>query len=470
MLERYATDAMRRIWSEPGRLKLWRDIQALVCRAYGRVHCQAYGETPSPQRDNFFPPPVVERITQGLHFIPEEAGVLDERAVQNFADWYDFQAFRSLENNLQHESLAFLTQLGRQLDAWTLPRFGESYERFLHFGMTSSDMLDTGFALQLQAAGKRIASSLETLAQTLKHKIETTQTVLTIGRTHGQPAEPMALALKFASFYAECRRNQQRLDGALEEVRTCSLSGPVGNYSTVPPEVEAYLAQSLNLKPEPIATQIIPRDRHAHLMCCLGLIAAFVERVALQIRLLQQAEIGELQEPFGTQQRGSSAMPHKRNPIMAENLCGLMRRVRTNVPAALENISQWHERDMAHSSTERHIWPETCALCEFALIRLERILAGLTLCHEALQKNRHQTLGFLSHQLLGLLIRKGMRREQAYQKIQKIFEQPLQTEKQLRAELEAGLGDSLTETDIQQLLDPEPFLRHTPFILERLLS
>jgi adenylosuccinate lyase len=292
--------------------------------------------------------------------------------------------------------------------------------RYLHLGLTSSDLLDTTFALQLCEASDLLLAELDALLAALKRRALEHQWTLCIGRSHGIHAEPMTFGLKLAGFHAEFARNRRRLEQARAEVATCAISGAVGTFANVDPEVEARVAARLGLRPEPISTQVIPRDRHAVLFATLGVIASSIERIATEIRHLQRTEVGEVAEPFGAGQKGSSAMPHKRNPVLAENLTGLARLVRAAVIPALENVALWHERDISHSSVERVIAPDTTIALDFALHRLTGLIGGLEVDVERMRANLDSSRGLIhSQQVLLALTEAGLDRQAAYAIVQR---------------------------------------------------
>ena len=292
--------------------------------------------------------------------------------------------------------------------------------KFLHKGMTSSDILDTCFNIQLVQSGKIIDKDIDQILKVLKKKASKYKNTICIGRSHGIHAEPTTFGLKLASFYEEFKRNKKRLKNAIDEISTCAISGAVGTFANIDPRVESYVAKKFDLKAEPISTQIIPRDRHAYYFSVLAIIAGSIERVATEIRNLQKTEVQEVEEFFGNKQKGSSAMPHKRNPILSENLTGLARMVRSYVVPALENISLWHERDISHSSVERNIGPDSTITLDFALIRLKNILNTMNVYPKKMLKNLDITSGLIFSQKVMLeLTNYGFSREKAYRIVQK---------------------------------------------------
>ena len=286
--------------------------------------------------------------------------------------------------------------------------------------MTSSDVLDTCYNLQLKQSGEILIKNLNTLISSLKKQSLKHKYTLCIGRSHGIHAEPITFGLKLLTFYKEFQRNRKRLEDSIKEISTCAISGAVGTFANVDPRVEAYVAKKLKLKPEPVSTQIIPRDRHAQYFSTLGIIASSIERLATEIRHLQRTEVHEVEEFFGTKQKGSSAMPHKKNPILTENLTGLSRLIRSNVIPALENIVLWHERDISHSAVERNIGPDTTIALDFALVRLNDVIKNLNIFPKKMLANLNITKGlFFSQRVLLELTNEGFTREQAYSLVQK---------------------------------------------------
>ena len=316
-----------------------------------------------------------------------------------------------IESKVHHDVIAFLTSITEKV--------GDE-GKFLHYGMTSSDVLDTSFNIQLVQASKIISKDIDEILQVLKNKSLKYKKTICIGRSHGVHAEPTTFGLKLLSFYEEFKRNKKRLESAVKEVSTCAISGAVGTFANVDPKVETYVAKKLNLKVEPISTQVIPRDRHAYYFSVLAIIAGSIERVATEIRNLQKTELQEVEEFFDKKQKGSSAMPHKKNPILSENLTGLARMVRSYVVPALENISLWHERDISHSSVERNIGPDSTITLDFSLNRLKNILQNMQVYPKKMLKNLNITNGLIFSQRVMLeLTKRGASREKAYGVVQK---------------------------------------------------
>ncbi len=324
---------------------------------------------------------------------------------------FDVERIDEIEREVKHDVIAFLTSVAEYV--------GED-ARFVHQGMTSSDVNDTTFAVQLKQAAELLLKDLDALLAALKRRIEEHRDTICIGRSHGIHAEPTTFGIKLAGHYAAFRRARERMEFALKEIATCKISGAVGTYATITPEVEEYVAEKLGLSPETVATQVIPRDRHAMFFCTLGVIASSVENLAVEIRHLQRTELREAEEFFSPGQKGSSAMPHKRNPILSENLTGLARIVRSAVTPALENVALWHERDISHSSVERVMAPDACIALDFALMRLSGLIDKLIVYPENMKANMERTGGlYFSQKVLLALTQAGVTREDAYRIVQR---------------------------------------------------
>ena len=376
MISRYSRKELTNIWSEENKYKIWLDIEIAAAQAMEKL---GY-------------------IPRGVSSIVKKKGKINVKRIH------------AIETKVKHDVIAFLTSITEKAGIKA---------RYLHQGMTSSDILDTGFNIQLIQSGKILLKDIDKILTVLKKQAKKYKLTPCIGRSHGIHAEPITFGLKLASFYEEFKRNKKRLVSAIEEVSTCAISGAVGTFSNISPNVEKYVAKKLNLKVEPISTQIIPRDRHAFYFSVLGIIAGSVERVATEIRHLQRTEVYELQEFFSQNQKGSSAMPHKKNPILSENLTGLSRMVRSYVSPALENIALWHERDISHSSVERNIGPDSTITLDFALNRLKNILRDLNVYPQKMIKNLNVTNGLIYSQRVMLeLTLNGISREKAYKIVQ----------------------------------------------------
>ena len=377
MIERYSRNEIRKIWEEKNKYQIWLDIEITVAQAMEK-----------------------------LKIIPKGIASKTKKKAK-----IDVQRIHKIESKVHHDLVAFLTSITEKVGV---------EGKFLHKGMTSSDVLDTCFNIQLLQAGKIITKDIDELLKVLKNKSLKYKNTICIGRSHGIHAEPTTFGLKLASFYEEFKRNKKRLKSAIDEISTCAISGAVGTFANIDPKIETYVAKKFNLKPEPISTQIIPRDRHAYYFSILGIIAGSVERVATEIRNLQKTELQEVEEFFDKKQKGSSAMPHKKNPILSENLTGLARMIRSYVVPSLENISLWHERDISHSSVERNIGPDSTVTLDFALFRLKNILKNMNVYPKNMLKNLNISKGLIFSQRVMLELTKyGFSREKAYKIVQK---------------------------------------------------
>lgn len=380
MIPRYARKAMTDIWSAETKFRIWFEIEAHAADANAE-----------------------------LGVIPKEAAakVWEKGGPATF----DIDRIDEIEKVVKHDVIAFLTHLSEIVGPEA---------RFVHQGMTSSDVLDTCLAVQLKRAADLLIADVDKLLEALKKRAIEHKLTPTIGRSHGIHAEPTTFGLKLAGYYAEFVRARARLVVARDEVATCAISGAVGTFANIDPAVEAHVAEKLGLTVEPVSTQVIPRDRHAAFFAALGVVAASVERLSVEIRHLQRTEVGEAEEYFSPGQKGSSAMPHKRNPILSENLTGLARMVRAYVTPALENVALWHERDISHSSVERYIGPDATITLDFALGRLAGVVEKLVVYPEKMQKNLDATHGLVHSQRVMLaLTQKGVARETAYALVQR---------------------------------------------------
>ncbi len=342
-----------------------------------------------------------------------ELGVVPKKAAANIWKKGKFNAAKidEIEKVTKHDVIAFLTNVAEYV--------GED-ARFLHQGMTSSDVLDTCLSVQLNQSAEILVKDMQALLKALKKRALESKDMLCMGRSHGIHAEPVTMGLKFARFYAEMERNLERLKQAKKEIATCAISGAVGTFANIDPKVEAYVAKKMGLIVEPVSTQVIPRDRHAYFFSVLGVIASSIENIAVEIRHLQRTEVLEAEEFFSKGQKGSSAMPHKRNPVLSENLTGLARYVRSGVIPAMENVALWHERDISHSSVERMIAPDVCVVLDFALARLTGLVENLVLYPENMLKNLNKLGGIVfSQRVLLALTQKGVSREDAYSIVQR---------------------------------------------------
>jgi len=377
MIPRYSREEIIKIWEPKNRYNLWLDIELHAAKAM-----ELYKIIPKGTSSK----------------IRKKAKINVERINQ-------------IEKKTKHDVIAFLTSIAEKVG---------SDAKYLHQGMTSSDILDTCFNIQLKQSGKILLKDIDSILISLRKKIIKYQNTLTIGRSHGIHAEPITFGLKLATFYEEFKRNRNRLKLAIDEISTCAISGAVGTYAHINPKIEKYVAKKLDLKPEPISTQIIPRDRHAVFFSSLGIIASSAERLATEIRHLQRTEVLECEEFFSSGQKGSSAMPHKKNPVLSENITGLSRLVRSYVSPAMENIVLWHERDISHSSVERNIGPDATVTLDFLLNRLNNVIKNLVIHPDKMLKNMNSLKGLIFSQGIMLkLTQRGVSREVAYKVIQK---------------------------------------------------
>ncbi|MEJ7554833.1 MAG: adenylosuccinate lyase [Aquificaceae bacterium] len=433
MIERYTRREMGQIWSDLNKFKLWLKVELAVCRAWHK-----------------------------LGKIPQEA--LKEIEKRTFVDEKVVEKIYQYERVYKHDVLAFVSAINEQIP---------EYSHYFHMGLTSSDVVDTALALQIREALGLILEGLEKVLQRLRSLAIEHKNTLMMGRTHGVHAEPITLGLKFLSWYEEMKRNKKRLLQALEDISYGKLSGAVGTYSNLDPRVERLALEELGLKVEPVSTQVVPRDRHAQVMYALASTACALERFATEIRHLQRTELLEVLEPFGKGQRGSSAMPHKKNPIHAERLCGLARIIRANLLVALENIPLWHERDISHSSAERVILPDSTIALDYMLNLFLEVLEGLVVNPERMLRNMELSHGlFASSKVLVKLMEKGVHRDKAYDMVQRCamrsWEEGIAFEKSLMEDQEVSAF--LSQEEIRQALDPWSFLKHIDQIYERSLD
>ena len=377
MIERYTRKEIKSIWEDFNRYSIWLDIELAAAEAMEKL--------------KIIPKGVVRKIKS-------KAKINPKRILQ-------------IENKVKHDIIAFLTSITEKAG---------KEARYLHKGMTSSDVLDTCFNLQLKQSGNILLKDIDELLKSIKKQALKHKFTLCIGRSHGIHAEPITFGLKILTFYQEFLRNKKRLETSIDEISTCAISGAVGTFANIDPRVENYVAKKLKLKVEPISTQIIPRDRHAQFFSTLGIIASSIERFATEIRHLQRTEVLEVEEFFGKKQKGSSAMPHKKNPILSENLTGLARLIRSYVIPSLENVALWHERDISHSAVERNIGPDATIALDFALHRLSNVIKNLNIYPKKMKKNLDLTNGiFFSQRVLLELTNVGFTREQSYKIVQR---------------------------------------------------
>ena len=377
MIERYSRKEIRSIWEDKNKYSIWLKIELAAAEAMERYKI----------------------IPRGI-----------SKKVKSKAK-IDVKRILQIEEKVKHDVIAFLTSVSEK---------SGREARFLHKGMTSSDVLDTCFNLQLKQSGEILLKDINQLLISIKRQAIKHKYTLCIGRSHGIHAEPITFGLKMLTFFQEFKRNKKRLENSIKEISTCAISGAVGTFANVDPRVERYVAKKLKLDVEPISTQIIPRDRHAQFFSTLGIIASSIERFAIEIRHLQRTEVLEVEEFFGKKQKGSSAMPHKKNPILSENLTGLARLIRSSVIPAFENVALWHERDISHSAVERNIGPDTTIALDFALVRLSNVIKNLNVYPKKMFQNLNITNGiFFSQRILLELTNVGFTREDAYKIVQK---------------------------------------------------
>ncbi|MFQ5666292.1 MAG: adenylosuccinate lyase [Candidatus Binatia bacterium] len=427
MIERYTRPQMAAIWAEEEKLRLWLEVELLACEALA-----ARSEIPR-----------------------EVPATLRARATVSV------ERMRTIEQSVAHDVIAFVTAV-----AETCGPEG----RYLHLGLTSSDVLDTAFAVQLVRAASLLIEGATTLRDTIRSQAERYRGTIMVGRTHGMHAEPTTFGLKLAGWYTEMQRNLERLRAARDAVRVGTLSGAVGTFAHLAPEVEAYVCTHLGLEPEPVATQVVPRDRHAQFFATLAVVAGSVERFALEIRHLQRSEVREAEEPFGGTQKGSSAMPHKRNPVLSENVTGLARLVRAYAGAAFENIALWHERDITHSSVERVIGPDATTVVDFMLYRMAAIVRALVVHPDAMQANLERCRGaILSEAVLLALVRKGAAREEAYRWVQRNGLKAMTDGANFQAEVtrDPDISRYLTPGELGALFDLRHQLRYEGTLFQR---
>jgi adenylosuccinate lyase len=436
MVPRYARPAMTAIWEPEAKYAIWFELEAHATEKLG------------------------------------ELGVVPPSAAKALWDWWatnpkiDVEAIDAIEAVTKHDVIAFLT--------WVAENVGDE-ARFMHQGMTSSDVLDTTLAVQLDRAAAILLEDLDRLLAAIKTRAEEHKYTPTIGRSHGIHAEPVTFGLKMAEAYAEFSRCKERLEFARKEIATCAISGAVGTFANIDPSVEAYVAEKMGLTVEPVSTQVIPRDRHAMFFAVLGVIASSIERLSVEVRHLQRTEVLEAEEYFSPGQKGSSAMPHKRNPVLTENLTGLARVVRSATVPAMENVALWHERDISHSSVERFIGPDATITLDFALARLTGVVEKLLVYPERMQKNLDRMGGLVhSQRVLLALTQAGVSREDAYRLVQrnamKVWESDgaLSLLELLKADDEVTAA--LTPQQIEEKFDLDYHFKHVDTIFARVFG
>ena len=430
MISRYSRKELVSIWSEENKYKIWLDVEIAAAEAMEKYKI----------------------IPKGVASLVKKKGKIKVKRIHD------------IEAKVKHDVIAFLTSITEQAGLKA---------RYLHQGMTSSDVLDTTLNIQLVQSGNILLRDIDKILSVLKKQAKKYKLTPCIGRSHGIHAEPITFGLKLASFYEEFKRNKLRLKDAIENVSTCAISGAVGTFANINPKVETYVAKKLKLKAEPISTQIIPRDRHAHYFSVLGIIAGSVERVATEIRHLQRSEVYELQEYFSKDQKGSSAMPHKKNPILSENLTGLARMVRSYVIPALENISLWHERDISHSSVERNIGPDANITLDFALVRLSGILEKMIVYPKTMIKNLNLTRGLVfSQEVMLELTKSGFAREKAYRLVQSHAKASFAKNTNLLTLLKSdkSITSKISEKRLDKIFTYDKHLKNVNYIFKRVFK
>jgi adenylosuccinate lyase len=430
MIPRYTRPDMAKIWEPENRFRIWLEIETLACEAQAQ-----------------------------LGVIPKEVvPVIREKG--NF----NIERIDAIEAEVKHDVIAFLTSVAE---------FVGPEARFIHQGMTSSDVLDTCLSVQMVQAADELLADLEMLLESIKLRAFEHKDTVCMGRSHGIHAEPVTFGLKLASFYAEMQRNRTRLQAARENIATGAISGAVGTFANINPFVEEYVCEKMGLKPEPVSSQVIPRDRHAEYFCVLAIIASSIERIAIEVRHLQRTEVLEAEEQFTKGQKGSSAMPHKRNPILSENLTGQARYVRSMCIPALENVALWHERDISHSSVERYIGPDGTVALDFSLRRLNGLIRNLVVYPQNMLRNLNQMKGLVfSQKILLDLTQSGVSREDSYRLVQKNAMKVWEEGKDFQTELLADpeVVGALGETKIRESFDLSYHLKHVDTIFKRVFG
>ncbi|GAC1368691.1 MAG: adenylosuccinate lyase [Ktedonobacteraceae bacterium] len=426
MIERYSLPEMAAIWSEQHKTDKWLQVELLACEGWAREGVITQDE--------------LEKIRHAQ---------------------FNVQRMHDIEKETHHDVISFLRSVQEQLGP---------EGRFIHLGMTSSDVLDTGLAAQIKEAGQILVASLAGLVEAVAQQAVKHKYTLIVGRSHGIHAEPMTFGLKLALWVDELRRHQQRLAAALEQITVGKISGPVGTHASIPPQIEEYVCEKMGLGVAPISNQVVQRDRHAHFMSELALLGSSLEKMAQEVRHLQRTEVSEAFEPFGSGQQGSSAMPHKRNPELCERICGLARVLRGFAVTAMENVALWHERDISHSSTERIIIPDGCTLLHYMLHIFTNVVHGLEVDTERMLANLHMTGGLVfSQRILLALIDKGVGRQEAYKMVQRsakqVWAQASQGPIQGAAFVEALSSDTevaahLSREELQELTNTDYYTRY----------
>jgi adenylosuccinate lyase len=430
MIRRYTRPEMARIWDDRNKFAKWLQVEILACEAMAKE------------------------------------GLIPEGCLENIREKADFSVERILEieKTTKHDVIAFLTNVEEYVGPDS---------RFIHLGLTSSDILDTSFALQLKEAMELIISDVREIMHVIRDRAHEHKHTVMIGRSHGVHAEPITFGLKLAVWYSEMRRNLRRLEEALEVISYGKLSGAVGTFANVSPGIEAYVCERLGLKPAEASSQILQRDRHAQYFTSLAILAGTLEKIAVEIRHLQRTEVQEAEEPFGKGQKGSSAMPHKKNPIGSENISGLARLVRSNALAAMENMALWHERDISHSSVERVIGPDSTILIDYMLHRLTSILRGLVVHPDRMNANLWSMKGLIfSQQVLMKLASIGIQRQTAYEMVQRNALKVWETGRDLKSLIleDQEIGTHLSRQEIEEIFNLDYHLKHVEDIFKRVFE
>ena len=430
MITRYSRKELTDIWSEYNKYQIWLDVEIAAAEGMEKLGT----------------------IPKGVASAVRKKAKINVKRIHN------------IEAKVKHDVIAFLTSITEQAGIKA---------RYLHQGMTSSDVLDTTLNIQLTQSGKILLSDIDKILSVLKKQANKYKMTPCIGRSHGIHAEPITFGLKLASFYAEFKRNKERLKHSIDNISTCAISGAVGTYANINPKIELYVAKKLKLKPETISSQIIPRDRHAQYFTTLGIIASSVERVATEIRHLQRSEVYEIQEFFSKDQKGSSAMPHKKNPILSENLTGLARIIRGYVIPALENVALWHERDISHSSVERSIGPDANITLDFALVRLANLIDKMVVYPKKMSENLNLTHGLVfSQEIMLELTKSGMSREKAYKLVQGHAENSLANKIDLIKLLKKDkvIVNKITVKKIDKIFNYDKHFKNVGYIFKRVFK
>jgi len=427
MIDRYYPPEIKPIWEDRNRFRYWKEVEIAVCRAQAQL------------------------------------GSIPEQAMKNIEEKADFTPERidEIERETNHDVIAFLTNMAEYIGPDS---------RYVHLGMTSSDLLDTTLALQCKEAGRLILQRLDQVIEAVGSRAREFKDTVMLGRSHGVAAEPITFGLKLANWYTELKRSRQRIETAVENVSYAKISGAVGTFAHIDPEVEELVCEELGLKPAPVSSQIIQRDRHAGLLTAIAILGGSLEKFATEIRNLQRSEIFEVEEPFGSKQKGSSAMPHKRNPIICERITGMARLLRTNALAAIENICLWHERDISHSSVERIILPDSTALIYYMLTKFRNVVSGMLVYPENMKRNLERVEELMHSQgLLIILAEKGITREESYRIVQSAAMSARDAGGSFKERIEADptVRNLLSPDEVTSCFAMERFTRHIDYIFKR---